>query len=233
MDHSFWNARWAEGQIGFHLKAVNPALLQHWAAFLESLGVEPQRSLAVLVPLCGKSVDMAWLVATGHTVTGVEFVAEAAEQYFAEQGLLPEVTRNSDTHGGNTSYVHGRTRVIVADFFKVSRATLGPIDCVYDRAALVAIAPERRQAYVNTLATLLRPGGGVLLVSFEHDIGSGPPFSVPEVELLFRNVRDASGAPLFSVEQRSSRDILEQEPRFKERGASYLREVVWFARKAE
>ena len=57
-------ARWS-GRIGFHQGAPNPLLVAHAAA----LGAGPRR---VLVPLYGKTEDMVWLAAQGHTVVGVE-----------------------------------------------------------------------------------------------------------------------------------------------------------------
>ena len=52
-----WLARWAKGRIGFHLPAPHPALERWWPR----LDVAPQAK--VLVPLCGKSLDMRWLAA--------------------------------------------------------------------------------------------------------------------------------------------------------------------------
>jgi hypothetical protein len=84
---------------------------------------------------------------------------------------------------------------------------------------LVAIAPERRKPYVARLASWLRPSGSLLLNSFEHDMGTGPPFSVPETQDLLR--------PFFEVGSLDEEDVLEAEPRFRQRGATYLREHVF------
>lgn len=42
----------------------------------------------VLVPLCGKSVDLRYLYDLGHTVIGIEAIEAAAEQFFLENGDL-------------------------------------------------------------------------------------------------------------------------------------------------
>jgi hypothetical protein len=59
MEPAFWHKRWADNQIGFHQAQVNPYLQTYW----------PQLQLApasrVLVPLCGKSLDLAWLAGQG------------------------------------------------------------------------------------------------------------------------------------------------------------------------
>ena len=61
MHPEYWIERWKEGRIGFHRAGVNPQLVEHHA---RALG-ETKR---VLVPLCGKSEDLAWLAASGHEV---------------------------------------------------------------------------------------------------------------------------------------------------------------------
>ena len=55
MDATFWLQRWERGETGFHLGAVNPHLERHFPA----LGLAP--GARVLVPLAGKSLDLAWL----------------------------------------------------------------------------------------------------------------------------------------------------------------------------
>ena len=87
-----------------------------------------------------------------------------------------------------------------------------------DRAALVALPPELRRKYVQHLPSFLGPGGRILTVLFEHDGGNGPPFSVT-VEDLRGYYPQARG---FTVLE--SADILEESPRFKERGVTRLLE---------
>jgi thiopurine S-methyltransferase len=63
--------------------------------------------------------------------------------------------------------------------------TLGTFDLIWDRAALVALDPERRKRYAKVLQKLLKPGGHLLINSFEYDQSemAGPPHSVPPEEL--------------------------------------------------
>ena len=67
-----WRLRWQEGRIGFHLAATHTALPQHWP----ELGVE--EGAKVLVPLCGKSLDMRWLAEQGEAADLSVDDAEAA-----------------------------------------------------------------------------------------------------------------------------------------------------------
>lgn len=218
MDHDFWNARWKESRHGFHQEEVNPQLKAHRAPLLRWRGATPPGS--VLVPLCGKSFDLTWL-AEHETVVGVEFVETAVLQYFEEHHLEP-VRSSVD---GVTCYSADKLRVLVADFFQLTQQQVGPISWVYDRAALVAIEPHRREEYIRKLQQLTVAGAGLLLLSFEHDVGSGPPFSVPDVEALL--TKDAA----FEVLRCESQDILDEEPRFREKGATFMRQDVWYGRR--
>ena len=76
MDPAFWNSRWAKGKIGFHEGAPNSYLVKHH----DKLATCPR----LLVPLCGKAVDLAYLAALGHEVVGVELVEDAVKAFFAE-----------------------------------------------------------------------------------------------------------------------------------------------------
>ena len=79
MQPEFWHDRWQRNQIGFHQEQVNPCLERLWPQ------LELPRGARVLVPLCGKSLDLSWLAASGFEVLGVELSQTAVEQFFSEQ----------------------------------------------------------------------------------------------------------------------------------------------------
>ena len=214
MEHSFWQSRWDSRRIGFHAADINPRLVRHWPASKEGTG-------RVLVPLCGKSLDLRWLAQRGHQVVGVEFVERALQEFFEEASLVPSVSQQGDV----TSYQAGPYELHRADFFGLKPERIAACDWVYDRAALVAIAPDRREDYVRQIHALTNPGARMLLLSFEHDIPSGPPFSIPrdEVRKLFE--------PHFELALKDEHDVLEQQPQFRERGASEMRELAWLAKR--
>ncbi|AKF05825.1 hypothetical protein [Sandaracinus amylolyticus] len=173
MDPDFWRTRWAEGRIGWHQGAPSPHLVSH-ARVLEGAG-------RVLVPLCGKSVDLAWIAARpgGPSVVGVELVEEAARAFFEEQSI--PVHR---THDGPFVRYEGSTiEIVVGDIFEITTAEIGRFEACFDRAAMVAMPPSMRGAYVAQLRSLLEPGARVLLVALEHDAPDGPPFSLREDEV--------------------------------------------------
>lgn len=213
MQADFWLERWRRGETGFHLPAVNPHLLRHWPGLALASGAR------VLVPLAGKSVDLAWLREQGCEVVAIELSPLAAEACFAALGASPR-RRRVDAFDEWT--VPG-LRFLIGDFFGATRELLGPIDAFYDRAALIALPPASRPAYVAQLLELARDAARGLLVGFEYPPGelTGPPFSVeePEVRALFE--------PQCAVTVLEDLDILDAEPRFKARGVTRLHERVY------
>jgi thiopurine S-methyltransferase len=173
MEPEFWSARWQAGQIGFHEGRPNRFLERH----LTVLGLDRR----VLVPLCGKSVDLAFLAGRGHQVVGVELVEDAARAFFAEQGLTPSVDRLPDF----VSYQVGAITILCGDVFATTRAVVGPVDALYDRAALIALPPAMRARYVAHLRALLPKASPGLLVTIEYPQAAmdGPPFAVLEDEV--------------------------------------------------
>jgi thiopurine S-methyltransferase len=173
MDAAFWIERWREGRIGFHEGRPNRFLTRH----LTRLGTAAR----VLVPLCGKAEDLAYLAAAGHQVLGVELVEEAVQAFFAEHAATPTIAR----HGDVTAYHAGSVTILAGDLLTISRERVGPIDAFYDRAALIALPPASRAAYVAHLRGLLAPGTPGLVVTLEYPQAAmaGPPFAVDEAEL--------------------------------------------------
>lgn len=213
MDTDFWLQRWQEGQIGFHRHDVMPLLQKHWPS------LQLPEGSRVLVPLCGKSLDMHWLAAQGHRVLGVELSPLAVSQFFEEAGLEP--VRTTSRYGEHVSA--GPIEIIVGDAFGLDPSLLADVAGVYDRAALIALPPAMRLQYRDTVYAALPAGCQGLLITLEYpqDEKAGPPFSVvqAEVEALF-------AAP-WRHRLLERRDILDQEPRFREEGLSALETAVY------
>jgi thiopurine S-methyltransferase len=173
MERDFWVARWREGRIGFHEGRPNAQLTRH----VGQLGAGRR----VLVPLCGKADDLAYLAAQGHDVVGIELVEDAVRAFFAERRLTPSLGRR----GSFTVFAHGRVTLLAGDVFDATREDVGPVDALYDRAALIALPESMRGRYVAQLRRLIPPGARGLVVTLEYPPGAieGPPFSVSEAEL--------------------------------------------------
>ena len=76
MEHQFWHEKWEINELGFHQDNFNPPLVKHWRTLDIPAGSK------VFVPLCGKSLDMLWLVEQGYEVFGVELSEIAAQSFF-------------------------------------------------------------------------------------------------------------------------------------------------------
>ncbi|AGI24994.1 thiopurine S-methyltransferase [Pseudomonas sp. ATCC 13867] len=217
MQHDFWQARWARNEIGFHQNEVNSGLARHWPALRLPEGAQ------VLVPLCGKSLDMLWLVQQGYRVLGVELAERAVLDFFAGLGVEPQVTEEGQVR----RYRHERLEILQGDFFDTTAEQLGGCAALYDRAALIALPQDMRPDYVAHLQRNLPPQVRGLLVTLEYPQAEmdGPPFAVlaDEVRTHF-----AEG---WQLVERDRLDVLAENPKFLKRGVSRLDEVVFDLRR--
>lgn len=174
MDASFWNQKWENDDIPFHEKDTNSLLVKYFKELSLAKGGR------IFVPLCGKTLDIAWLLSMGCHVAGAELCEIAIKQLFCELGLEPKIS----AIGELKHYSAENIDIFVGDIFKLSRAILGSVDGVYDRAALVALPAEMRKQYTSHM-TDLTDNAPQLLISFEYDqsVMDGPPFSISNEEL--------------------------------------------------
>lgn len=212
-----WHARWRENRIGFHRSDVHPMLGAHWPP----PGVAADAT--VFVPLAGKTLDMHWLAERGHAVVGVELSPIAVRAFFEEAGVTPE----AGTEAGLDYLEHERIRLYIGDLFALTPTHLAGATACYDRASLVALDAATRRRYAEALATLLPEGAGMLLVTVDypqHEM-SGPPFAVPDDEVL------TLFGPTFEVLPLGGGDVLDKEPKFRARGLTTMRESAWQLRR--
>ena len=174
MEPSFWHQRWEKNEIAFHESKANPILVKHFNQLSLAKGSR------VFVPLCGKTLDISWLLSNGYRVAGAELSQIAIEQLFMELGLQPEIS----TVGEVEQWSANRLNIFVGDIFALSRKMLGPVDAIYDRAALVAFPEEMRNRYAVHL-TEITGKAPQLLVCYDYDqsLMQGPPFSIRNEEV--------------------------------------------------
>jgi thiopurine S-methyltransferase len=204
----YWLERWQAGHIGFHRAEANPRLI---ASHQRALG----ECIRVLVPLCGKSADLEWLVVRGHDVVGIELSELAAQAFFSERGFTPERREL----GSFIELRYGGVAILVGDFFAATPELLGHFDAAYDRAAMIALPEDLRARYVAHLPTLMAPKGRLLLVTLHYDAEGGPPFDVPPAEVE-RAYAQGRVTLLESVDARAD------TPGPVSRGASFVQENV-------
>lgn len=203
MEH--WLERWREDRIGWHENEGNASLKKHWRASGRS----------VLVPLCGKSVDLAWLAGQGNRVIGVEVSQIAVQAFFAEQRLDFRVTdgplRRYDATGADITIYCG-------DFMTLTGVRC---DAHFDRGALVALHAGVRARYAAHVLSLLTEDAEqlVITVGYDQSIADGPPFSISDEELQ----RHWPGLECIDYYD----DTDNAPPKFLEAGVQEFTEKVW------
>jgi thiopurine S-methyltransferase len=213
MQPEFWHKRWQSNQIGFHLPQVNPYLQRFWP----QLGLE--EGARVLVPLCGKSLDLLWLAHQGHEVLGIELSEKAVEDFFNEHHFDPNVTEQ----GPFKVYRAGSIELWCGDFFELTAGDVADCAGLYDRAALIALPPAMREQYASHLNRILPKDASGLLITLDYDQTQkdGPPFAVldDEVQRLFGAV--------WSLKILEDQDVLGESWKFVESGVTRLEERVY------
>ena len=211
MEHDFWHQRWSNDEIGFHQLETNP-YLQRFGQLLPAGG-------KVFVPLCGKSNDLLWLAEQGHRVVGNELSSKAVTAFFVENRLE---FAEADV-AGFMLFSSADIEIYCGDFFRLTPDLIKGVDCLYDRAALVALPSSMRDSYIGKLASLMPSGAIGVMVAMEYPQSEmdGPPFSVEEAEIRSRFAGCAE------VELLADENILAQNPRFQERGLTHLHEKIY------
>ncbi|WP_445577658.1 Thiopurine S-methyltransferase [Pseudomonas sp. E141] len=212
MEPEFWHKRWSTNQIGFHLPEVNPYLQRFWS----QLGVE--QGSRVLVPLCGKTLDLLWLAQQGYSVLGVELSEKAAADFFLEHQLEPSVSEE----GAFKVFRAADIEIRCGDFFALSPEDVSDCTALYDRAALIALPGPMRERYAAHLQKILPQCVGLLItLDYSQDEMPGPPFSVgdDEVQRLLGEV--------WRLEVLQEQDVLGESWKFLQAGVKRLDERVY------
>jgi thiopurine S-methyltransferase len=208
-DMNFWNERWLNNQIGFHQQKPHPSLLKFVDVFKDQS--------KVLVPLCGKTLDMIYLRDRGFEVIGVEFSELAILDFIKENKL----TLAKTTEGDFQVYRGEGFTLYQGDFFKLSKEHLKGVTACYDRASMVAFDPAERIRYAEKLKTTGESLSVCLVVVFNYgEVAGGPPYSVvnEEIKNLYQDFFELT---ILNEDDFPLRDNL------KERGATYEKETTW------
>lgn len=212
MEANFWHQKWERGEIAFHQSEANPFLVEHF----EKLNLA--KASRIFLPLCGKTRDFAWLLARGYRVVGAELSELAINELFKDLGLAPEIAKVGEL----ARYSAINIDILVGDIFAVSADYLGPVNAIYDRAALVALPAGIREQYTSHLMHITG-AAPQLLITYEYNqrLIDGPPFSVTGDE-----VKRHYGAS-YQLKCVESRNV---EGGFKGKAAST--ETAWLLQKA-
>ena len=185
----FWDALYAGGGDGWELGAAAPPLVD-----VVERTPPPRGRVAVLG--CGRGHDARFLAARGYEVVGYDFSTAAVAAARA-------LARRDDVS------VQFEQR----DIFTLGDDTFQAFDGVWEYTCFCAIDPARRDEYVRTVASILRPGGWLLACFFPlRAVGAGPPFPVARAEVRRRIAGrfrvERAQPPLRSARGRQGREWL-------------------------
>jgi thiopurine S-methyltransferase len=174
MNNEHWLERWQEKNIGFHEDKVNPLLVRHF----KTLNIS--RKSTILIPLCGKTLDISWFLALGHKVVGVELSEIAVKELFEELQITPKIEEvNEMIH-----YSSEDIDIFIGDIFQFTSVMAGKIDLIYDRAALVALPKEVRIKYTKHLREVSDHATQLLFCcEYDQNMMKPTPFSIEKDEI--------------------------------------------------
>jgi thiopurine S-methyltransferase len=181
MDAHFWHNLWDKGDTGWHLENTNPLLLQH----ISKLNLK--RSNRIFVPLCGKTVDIQWLLNQGFKVVGIELNEGAIKELFDHLKLKPTITKIDSF----LLYTAKNIDIFVGDVFNLNKTMLGNVDAIYNRGAIVALPPTMREKYTTLLKEVTHKTPQLVITfNYDQNLMEGPPFSVDQslIEKYYANI---------------------------------------------
>jgi thiopurine S-methyltransferase len=173
----------------------------------------------VFFPLCGKSLDMTYILNQGFSVIGVELSEIGIKQFFHENELDFTISQV----GEFDLYSAKNIEIYCGDFFSLTSKYLYGVKAVFDRKSLIALDLNLRQKYVKHLNDIISLGVRILLITLhypQHQM-SGPPFSVDksEVESLF--------SMAFNYQELKSFQDIENGSKLERSGVDYIENAAY------
>lgn len=153
----FWNSRILSGKTPWDFGGV-PAALQKFLKTRPKGSTPVQRS-RVLIPGCGSGYEISAFATAGFEVTALDFAPAAVA--LARKLAGPALAKN----------------ILTGNFFDYDFPAAS-FDYIYERTFLCSLLPDRRPAYRDRVAQLLKYRG-ILLGYFYYQIPvlkEGPPY---------------------------------------------------------
>jgi SAM-dependent methyltransferase len=146
----YWNTLYEDGQLPWDFGGI-PADLK---VFLK----QHRKGGRVLIPGCGTGYEIEAFADAGYDVTAMDIAPAAVER--ARKFVGPALAKH----------------VFAGDFFQYEFGT--EFDVIYERNFVSSILPDRRIAYRNRAASLLKYRGSLLGYFYYQPpvLENGPPF---------------------------------------------------------
>ncbi len=169
----FWQGRYADKITPWDLGTHSPHCDHIFEQFTSetSLLASPETQPKMVVPGSGRSHDAAFFAQKGFDVIGIDFAPLA-------------ITETQRIYGNIETLA-----MLEADFLHMP--TTHPelnktVDVILEHTCYCAINPKQRDAYKASALHLLKSGGYLAGIYWEHGDDDGPPFSTPQTNLKQR-----------------------------------------------
>lgn len=160
MNPAYWDYRYAYNQTGWDVGYATPPISE----YVKQL---KNKDKAVLIPGCGNGYEAGFMLQQGFThIHLLDFSSEAVKHLQSRfEKYKPQI------------------KIIQADFFNYQ----GQYDLVLEQTFITTVSPERRKAFAQKIADLVKPGGTYAGVFFNLHFDVNPPYggSVDEYIALF------------------------------------------------
>jgi SAM-dependent methyltransferase len=157
LDKNYWDSRYQEGDIGWDLGGVSPALKE----YIDQL---KDKSLRILIPGGGNAYELAYLHENGFS-----------NSYLID--LSPTALANFKNNNPTISEKH----LIEGNFFEHE----GTYDLIIEQTFFCAINRTLRKHYADKTFDLLAPNGKLVGLLWSEDFGEdSPPFGGTRKEYL-------------------------------------------------
>ncbi len=160
LGRKYWEERYSHHQTGWDIGSVSPALKEYFDQLSD-------KTINILIPGAGSAHEAAYLWENGFKkVTILDIARQPLIHFSQEYPKFPQV------------------QLVQGDFFEYSITH----DLVIEQAFFCAIDPSLRERYMMHMYEILKPGGKLVGLLWNHPMNSDqPPFggSIEEYQRLF------------------------------------------------
>ncbi len=156
LDEIYWSGRYSNNDAAWDTGTITTPL----KAYFDQL---TDKNVAILIPGCGNGYEAEYLLQKDFSnITLIDISTVLCRNL--EEKLQP--------------FLSSGLKIICADFFELQ----GQYDLIIEQTFFCALDPSLRKAYADKMYHLLKPGGKLVGLLFNHSFQGGPPFGGDENE---------------------------------------------------
>ncbi|XP_030847535.1 probable thiopurine S-methyltransferase isoform X1 [Strongylocentrotus purpuratus] len=157
-----WAAAWYDGDCKDANREVSKWLKEHSDKLTGG-----KANCRILVPMCGATRDLQWLIDEGHEVIGLELVDKALHLFLDRHRIKYTTSQVPSVNDGKCYKSKDKKLALYrCNIFEMDMSLIGKVDCVWDCGAMTDIPPAERKEYAEILLSVLKPGGRILAETF-------------------------------------------------------------------